>query len=72
MILMLIIFQQYVELVYINRSLQLATNTMIKIPEIYIYIYLAKHRRFSIYKAQAKNSIKKGTGEDTGDKIQAT
>ena len=37
---------------------------MAKIPEIYIYILSSK--------AQAKNSIKKGTGEDTGDKIQAT
>jgi len=43
--------------------------------EVVIYIsisYLAKHRRVSRHKAQAKNSIKKGTGESTGDKIQAT
>jgi hypothetical protein len=36
--------------------------------EIYISIsYLATHRRVSRHKAQAKNSIKKGTSEDTGD-----
>tara|TARA_R100000789_G_C2966319_1_gene139439 strand:+ start:274 stop:477 length:204 start_codon:yes stop_codon:yes gene_type:complete len=40
--------------------------------EVVIYIsisYLATHRRVSRNNAQAKNFIKKGTGEDTGDKI---
>jgi len=42
--------------------------------EVVIYIsisYLATHRRVSRNNAQAKISIKKGTGESTGDKIQA-
>jgi len=37
---------------------------------IYISIsYLATHRRISRNKAQAKNFIKKGTGEGTSEKI---
>ena len=38
--------------------------------EIYISIsYHTTHRRVSRHKAQAKNFIKKGTGESTGDKV---
>jgi len=47
---------------------QLAKSTMQPAIEIYIYIYLTRHRRQST----SEKIHKKGTGESTGDKVQAT
>jgi len=49
-----------------------ATNTMAKIPEIYIYILSSNAQASFTQQRTSEKFHKKGTGESTGDKIQAT